>query len=110
MGNSRVIQAIKNQTDTMACAFPSHLFYHCFRFQAESPDIYNAQCSNEPAEELARLIVDGSDGAFELCGFVSGGRFAFMTGHEGSASTGPTSFNRLGGGGGSHQACSSILL
>jgi hypothetical protein len=38
-------------------------------------DVYNAQLSNEPAEELAKLIVDSSHGAFELVGFVSGGAF-----------------------------------
>ena len=36
-------------------------------------DVYNMQLSNEPAEELAKLLVDSSNGAFELCGFVSGG-------------------------------------
>ncbi|KAG8857436.1 hypothetical protein FRB96_005735 [Tulasnella sp. 330] len=54
MGHPRVIQAIKKQTDVMAY-------------------VYNAQCSNEPAEELAHMIVDQSEGAFELVGFVSGG-------------------------------------
>lgn len=39
-----------------------------------SPDVYNMQLSNEPAEELADLMVKTSGGAFELCGFVSGGR------------------------------------
>ncbi|KAG9010314.1 hypothetical protein FRB94_010664 [Tulasnella sp. JGI-2019a] len=54
MGNKKVIKAIKDQTEVMAY-------------------VYNAQCSNEPAEELAHMIVDNSGGAFELCGFVSGG-------------------------------------
>lgn len=31
------------------------------------------QLSNEPAEELAKYLVDSGNGAFELCGFVSGG-------------------------------------
>lgn len=31
------------------------------------------QLSNEPAEELAKFIIDSSKGAFEACGFVSGG-------------------------------------
>lgn len=35
--------------------------------------MYNFQCTNEPAEELARIIIDSSGGAFELCGFLSGG-------------------------------------
>ena len=36
------------------------------------------QLSNEPAEELADFIIKESDGAFELCGFVSGGRLHDM--------------------------------
>lgn len=34
------------------------------------------QLSNEPAEELAKVLVDSGKGAFELCGFVSGGMFS----------------------------------
>lgn len=36
-------------------------------------DVYNAQLSNEPAEELARILVETSQGAFAQVGFVSGG-------------------------------------
>ncbi|KAG8983440.1 hypothetical protein FRB90_006029, partial [Tulasnella sp. 427] len=54
MGNKRVIKAIKDQAEKMSY-------------------IYNAQCSNEAAEELAHLIIEQSKGAFELVGFVSGG-------------------------------------
>ncbi|TRM65526.1 pyridoxal phosphate-dependent transferase [Schizophyllum amplum] len=53
-GHPKVIQAIKDQADKV-----------CY--------VYNMQLSNEPAEELADFIIDESDGAFELCGFVSGG-------------------------------------
>ncbi|KAF7977576.1 hypothetical protein HWV62_22319 [Athelia sp. TMB] len=35
--------------------------------------VYNMQLSNEPAEELAKYLVDSGNGAFELCGFLSGG-------------------------------------
>ncbi|CCM06198.1 uncharacterized protein FIBRA_08441 [Fibroporia radiculosa] len=35
--------------------------------------VYNMQLSNEPAEELAKLLIEQSNGAFDLCGFVSGG-------------------------------------
>ncbi|KAJ6617894.1 pyridoxal phosphate-dependent transferase [Mycena sp. CBHHK59/15] len=35
--------------------------------------VYNMQLSNEPAEELAKLLTEGSNGAFELCGFAAGG-------------------------------------
>lgn len=31
------------------------------------------QLSNEPAEELAKFLVDTGKGAFALAGFVSGG-------------------------------------
>lgn len=36
-------------------------------------DVYNMQLSNEPAEELAKILIDSGNGAFDLCGFVSGG-------------------------------------
>lgn len=36
-------------------------------------DVYNMQLSNEPAEELAKLLVATSQGAFTTVGFVSGG-------------------------------------
>lgn len=36
-------------------------------------DVYNMQLSNEPAEELAEYLISTSNGAFDLCGFVSGG-------------------------------------
>jgi E3 ubiquitin-protein ligase TRIP12 len=38
-------------------------------------DVYNMQLSNQPAEELAKVLIASSNGAFELCGFVSGGMF-----------------------------------
>jgi hypothetical protein len=36
-------------------------------------DVYNMQLSNEPAEELARILIDSGKGAFELCGLFAGG-------------------------------------
>ena len=36
--------------------------------------MYNMQLSNEPAEELAQFLVGTGNNAFELCGFVSGGK------------------------------------
>ncbi|THH12821.1 hypothetical protein EW146_g7335 [Bondarzewia mesenterica] len=53
-GNPLVKQAIKDQVDKV-----------CY--------VYNMQLSNEPAEELAKFIIDSSKGAFDLVGFVSGG-------------------------------------
>lgn len=35
--------------------------------------MYNMQLSNGPAEQLAAELVASGNGAFELCGFVSGG-------------------------------------
>ncbi|KAG7439758.1 uncharacterized protein BT62DRAFT_998118 [Guyanagaster necrorhizus] len=35
--------------------------------------VYNMQLSNEPAEELAKYLISTGNGAFDLCGFVSGG-------------------------------------
>lgn len=37
-------------------------------------DVYNVQLSNQPAEALAKKLVDSSKGAFALCGFASGGK------------------------------------
>ncbi|KAF5335986.1 hypothetical protein D9611_006308 [Ephemerocybe angulata] len=56
IGNShpKVIRAIKNQLDAI-------------------PYVYNMQLANKPAEALAKKLVDGSDGAFSLVGFASGG-------------------------------------
>lgn len=31
------------------------------------------QLSNEPAEALAKYLIESSDGAFEIVGFASGG-------------------------------------
>jgi len=36
-------------------------------------DVYNVQLSNEPAEELAKILIDSGKGAFELCGLFAGG-------------------------------------
>ncbi|TFK74978.1 hypothetical protein BDN72DRAFT_886090 [Pluteus cervinus] len=56
LGNShpKVMQAIKDQIDKVSY-------------------VYNMQLSNEPAEKLAKILIESSKGAFELCGFVSGG-------------------------------------
>lgn len=70
MGDKRVIQAIKDQADAMACEYR---VYRVISMADPERDIYNAQCSNAHAEELAHIIVERSGGAFELCGFVSGG-------------------------------------
>ncbi|KAJ7267394.1 PLP-dependent transferase [Mycena rebaudengoi] len=54
MGHPVVVEAIKDQVDRVAY-------------------VYNMQLSNQPAEELAKFLTETSDGAFELCGFFSGG-------------------------------------
>ena len=67
----KVLQAIKDQVDRMSC---KHLwFVSCQLDSYDLPDVYNVQVSNQPAEELARMLIASSNGAFELCGFVSGG-------------------------------------
>ncbi|KAG5222615.1 PLP-dependent transferase [Salix suchowensis] len=53
-GHPVVKQAIKDQRLTL------------------SLDVYNMQLSNEPAEALAKYLVETSNGAFEMVGFVSG--------------------------------------
>ncbi|KAF9047193.1 PLP-dependent transferase [Hymenopellis radicata] len=53
-GVPEVIQGIKDQAEKVSY-------------------VYNMQLSNEPAEELAKLLTSSSNGAFDLCGFVSGG-------------------------------------
>ncbi|KAF8889303.1 hypothetical protein BD779DRAFT_1611065 [Infundibulicybe gibba] len=53
-GHPAVVKAIKDQVDKVSY-------------------VYNMQLSNEPAEELAKYLIDVSNGAFDLCGFVSGG-------------------------------------
>ncbi|KAH8077869.1 pyridoxal phosphate-dependent transferase [Cristinia sonorae] len=53
-GHPEVKKAIKEQVDKLSY-------------------VYNMQLSNQPAEELARYLVNTGNGAFALCGFVSGG-------------------------------------
>lgn len=53
-GHPKVVQAIKDQADKVSY-------------------VYNMQLTNQPAEELARQLINSSKGAFELVGFVSGG-------------------------------------
>jgi len=54
MGHPEIVKAIQEQAAKMAY-------------------VYNMQLSNEPAEELASLLCSTSNGAFEMCTFVSGG-------------------------------------
>ena len=64
-------QAIKDQVDKLSCELsrglesPPHL--------NASSDVYNMQLSNEPAEELAQLLIDESKGIFSMCAFLCGG-------------------------------------
>lgn len=53
----------------------SDLPVRCEQCLTLSPDVYNMQLSNEPAEALAKYLVETSNGAFEMVGFVSGGIF-----------------------------------
>ncbi|KAF8906204.1 hypothetical protein CPB84DRAFT_1813845 [Gymnopilus junonius] len=56
LGNSHptVMRAIKDQVDKVSY-------------------VYNMQLSNEPAEALAKKLIDSSNGAFAVVGFASGG-------------------------------------
>ncbi|KAG1831365.1 hypothetical protein EV424DRAFT_1525835 [Suillus variegatus] len=56
----KVVKALKDQIDVMSY-------------------VYNMQLSSPPAEELAKLLVDTSDGAFEQVAFLSGGSEAMET-------------------------------
>ncbi|KAI0091468.1 hypothetical protein BDY19DRAFT_983799 [Irpex rosettiformis] len=53
-GHPEVVKAIKDQVDKLSY-------------------VYNFQLSNQPAEELARVLIDSGKGAFDQCFFVSGG-------------------------------------
>ncbi|KAK2463604.1 hypothetical protein APHAL10511_004355 [Amanita phalloides] len=72
-GHPKVVQAMKDQIDKVAYT-------------------YNMQLSNEPAENLARSLVDSSNGAFELCVFVAGGSEAM----EGITKLGRQYYNEIG--------------
>jgi hypothetical protein len=74
-GHPVVREAIKEQVDKLACEWPSQFQgpEYGFMGSAPPPDVYNMQLSNEPAEELARILIDSGKGAFELCGFFAGG-------------------------------------
>ncbi|KAI0272306.1 hypothetical protein BC834DRAFT_1030472 [Gloeopeniophorella convolvens] len=53
-GHPAVVEALKEQVDKLSY-------------------VYNMQLSNEPAEELAKVLIDSGKGAFDLCGFFAGG-------------------------------------
>jgi len=75
-GHPKVTQAIKDQLDKVSCTrvqfFATHTIPDC-----TITDVYNMQLSNQPAEALAKKLVDTSGGAFKLCGFASGGLILF---------------------------------
>jgi E3 ubiquitin-protein ligase TRIP12 len=73
-GHPVVREAIKEQVDKLACEYPSYCAMGLGLTDSPTTlDVYNMQLSNEPAEELARLLIDSGKGAFELCGFFAGG-------------------------------------
>ena len=81
LGNShpKVMQAIRDQLDKVSCTrfrfflFKKKIYIYNSKLQCIFIDVYNMQLSNQPAEALAKKLVDTSGGAFKLCGFVSGG-------------------------------------
>lgn len=69
----KIIQAIKDQVDRVPCmCFFKPICAICDYFNT---DVYNMQLSNEPAEKLAEILIKSGNGAFEWCGFASGGLF-----------------------------------
>ncbi|KAL0579002.1 hypothetical protein V5O48_002997 [Marasmius crinis-equi] len=59
----------------VACLGMSHpVVKQAIRDQLETlPYVYSMQLSNEPAEELADMLIESGKGAFEWVGFASGG-------------------------------------
>ena len=72
-GHPTVIQAIKDQVDKLSCMDRFNPRPQSVTQIKSDLDVYNLQLSNQPAEALAKKLVDTSKGAFTLCGFVSGG-------------------------------------
>jgi E3 ubiquitin-protein ligase TRIP12 len=71
-GHPEVIKAVQDQVEKLSCVY----LWWCTRSSLMGTfetDVYNMQLSNEPAEQLANDLVASGNGAFELCGFVSGG-------------------------------------
>lgn len=71
-GHPAVQKALKEQVDKISCGWSPPFL----KFPSSCgiiADVYNMQLSNEPAEALAKLLVEQSNGAFDLVGFVSGG-------------------------------------
>lgn len=79
IGNShpKVMQAIKDQVDKVSCMRFSSFDACTYYSDCTTIDVYNMQLSNQPAEALAKKLVDTSGGAFTLCGFASGGLILF---------------------------------
>jgi adenosylmethionine-8-amino-7-oxononanoate aminotransferase len=107
-GHPVVREAIKEQVDKLACKWPSISgdMNTGFTRSAARLDVYNMQLSNEPAEELARILIDSGKGAFELCGFFAGGACSCSS-RKFLVQDSTTHSFRFRGNGGRHQACSS---
>ena len=67
------MRAIKDQVDKVSCTPFPFFDPQIFILDCTIIDVYNMQLSNQPAEALAKKLVDTSGGAFTLCGFASGG-------------------------------------
>jgi acetylornithine/succinyldiaminopimelate/putrescine aminotransferase len=78
-GNQDVVKAMSEQVAKMACESRCCCL-ESVRNDSDSQHkaCYNMQLSNEPAEDLAKYLVASSNGAFSLCGFVSGGMFEIL--------------------------------
>ena len=90
IGNShpKVMQTIKDQVDKVSCAQFSPFNTHVVP-DLTTIDVYNMQLSNQPAEMLAKKLVDTSGGAFTLCGFASGGLILLILNNTGNLKQSP---------------------
>lgn len=70
-GHPEVVKAIKEQVDKISCMWA--VYQQGTYTDCSHADVYNMQLSNQPAEELAKVLINSANGAFELVGFVSGG-------------------------------------
>lgn len=76
-GHPDVIKAVQDQVEKLSCMFNKQNIYFIPECDRVS-DVYNMQLSNDVAERLAAELVASGNGAFELCGFVAGGKHVYF--------------------------------
>lgn len=75
-GHPAVKQALIDQIEKFSCKCAINI--HDVANTKVAADVYSMQLTNGPAEELGQFLVDTSNGAFALCGILSGGRFRLL--------------------------------